>query len=144
MRLLSILAVMAAIPLSVPVQFETGAVGSCGGAVVAESAGATTFTTIRNNQAVLELASEENWRISLRDSTCWAVPVAIDPARGIPDGGLVIPTWPKRSVRGTWKLPAGAQAPKSVQVTLQSAPGATEPSGLATEVLQHCTNDGAA
>ncbi|HEX2120352.1 MAG TPA: carboxypeptidase-like regulatory domain-containing protein, partial [Thermoanaerobaculia bacterium] len=133
---------MAAIPLSVPVRFESGAFGPCGGAVVAEAAGAKTSTTIRDNGAVLELDREENWRISLRDSGCWAAPVTIDSTRSIPDGGLVIHTWPKRLLRGTWRLPAGARAPKRLHVTLQSAPNAAA-ANLPEKVVEPCTSDGA-
>ena len=81
MGLLSILAVMAAISLSVPVRFETTAAGLCDGTVVAESAGTKTSAPVRSNSAVLEVAPDENWQISLRDSTCWAMPVTIDPPR---------------------------------------------------------------
>jgi hypothetical protein len=143
MGLPGILAVTAAISLSVPVRFETAAAGSCGGAVVAESAGAKASAPIRDNRAVLELPPAESWRVSLRDSTCWAAPVTIEPAQGIPDGGLVIRTWPKRLVRGTWKLPSGAGEPKRVQVMMQSAPGAADAPSV-TKVLQPCTSEGAA
>jgi len=145
MGLLSIVAVIAAIPLSVPVHFETGGFGPCGGAVIAEgAAGAKTLTTtIHNNGAVLELDQEENWRVSLHNSRCWAAPVMIDLAKGIPNGGLVVRAWPKRQLRGTWRFPAGAEEPKSLLVTLQSPPNPAGPSSLVEKAVEHCATDGA-